>query len=94
MILNMVNFYYIYVLLFGKDKNLYTGYTDNLKSRFERHTKGYVSSTKGRRPLKLIYSEACLDKKDAMHREKYLKTYHGKLFLKNRLKSYLTGCGF
>ncbi len=24
-------------------------------------------------------------------REKYLKIYHGKMFLRNRLKSYLTG---
>lgn len=91
MILNMVNFYYIYVLLSNKDKKLYTGYTEDLKSRFEQHTKGQVISTKERRPLKLIYSEACLDKRDAMHREKYLKTYYGKLFLKNRLKSYLIG---
>jgi len=91
MILNMVKFYYIYVLLSKKDKGLYTGYTENLKSRFEQHNKGQVISTKERRPLKLIYSEACLDKKDAMHREKYLKTYYGKLFLKNRLKSYFTG---
>ena len=87
----MVKFYYVYVLLSAKDKNLYTGYTENLKSRFEQHSKGYVSSTKERRPLKLIYSEACLDKKDATHREKYLKTYLGKQFLRNRLKSHLTG---
>ena len=87
----MVKFYYIYVLLSRKDKDLYTGYTEDLKSRFEQHSKGQVISTKQRRPLELIYSEACLDKKDAVHREKYLKTYYGKLFLKNRLKSYFTG---
>ena len=49
--------------------------------------KGYVV----RRPIILIYFEACLDQADAVHREKYLKTYYGKLFLGNRLKSYLTG---
>lgn len=86
-----MKFYYIYVLKSGKDNNFYTGYTEDLKSRFEQHKKGLVVSTKYRRPLKLIYSEACLSKKDAMHREKYLKTYNGKLFLRNRLKSYLTG---
>ena len=87
-------FYYIYVLKSIQDNNFYVGYTENLKSRFEQHSKGQVLSTKDRRPLKLIYSEACLDKEDAMHREKYLKTYLGKQFLRNRLKSYLTGCGF
>ena len=82
--------YYTYVLHSRKDRNFYVGYTENLKLRFEQHTKGKVESTKDRRPLKLIYYEACLNKKDAMHREKYLKTYLGRMFLKNRLKSYLT----
>jgi putative endonuclease len=41
--------------------------------------------------LKLIYYEACLDQRDVTKREIYLKTYHGKMFLKRRLKSYLTG---
>ena len=40
--------------------------------------------------LKLIYFEACLSQKDALKREKYLKTHYGKLFLGNRLKSYLS----
>ena len=84
-------FYYVYVLLSKKDKKFYTGYTKNLKLRFEQHCKGLVESTKDRRPLELIYYEACLNQQDATHREKYLKTYHGKMFLRNRLKSYLTG---
>jgi putative endonuclease len=91
MISNQKKFFYIYVLRSEKDKNFYVGYSNDLKSRFEQHCKGQVSSTKDRRPFELIYSEACLDKRDAMHREKYLKTYHGKQFLRNRLKSYLTG---
>ncbi|MDD5738310.1 MAG: GIY-YIG nuclease family protein [Candidatus Pacebacteria bacterium] len=85
-------YFYIYVLLSEKDKKLYIGYTENLKLRFEEHQKGRVSSTKNRRPFQLIYSEACLDRKDAMHREKYLKTSYGNRFLKSRLKSYFTGC--
>ena len=84
-------FYYVYVLKSDVDNRLYTGYTKDLKLRFELHTKGRVDSTKNRRPLKLIYYEACLNQQDATHREKYLKTYLGKLFLRNRLKSYLTG---
>lgn len=84
-------YYYIYVLQSDRDKNFYVGYTENLKSRFKEHCNGRVNSTKNRKPLKLIYSECCLDKKDATHRERYLKTYLGKQFLRNRLKSYLTG---
>lgn len=83
--------YYVYVLQSQKDKKLYTGYTKDLKLRFEQHQKGLVESTKNRRPFKLIYYEACLHQKDALHREKYLKTAYGKKFLKSRLKSYLMG---
>ncbi len=83
--------YYTYVLLSKKDGNFYTGFTKDLKLRFEKHQKGQVDSTKDRRPLELIYYEACIDQGDATHREKYLKTYHGRMFIKRRLKSYLTG---
>jgi putative endonuclease len=83
--------YYTYILRSKKDMQFYAGFTKDLKLRFEQHKKGLVESTKDRRPFELIYYEACLDEKDAMRREKYLKTYLGKMFLKNRLKSYLTG---
>jgi len=83
--------YYTYVLQSRKDEKFYTGFTKDLQLRFEQHNKGIVDSTRERGPLKLIYYEACLDKNDATRREKYLKTYHGKMFIKRRLKSYFTG---
>ena len=83
--------FYTYVLQSTKDMHFYTGFTRNLKLRFEQHNKGLVESTKDRIPFELIYYEACLDANDAVRREKYLKSYHGKMFLKRRLKSYLTG---
>ena len=83
--------YYVYALISGKDKQFYTGSTRDLKARFEFHKRGRVKSTRDRRPHKLIYYEACRNKSDALHREKYLKTYHGKQYLRKRLKSYLTG---
>lgn len=87
----MEEFYYTYVLKSLKDDKNYTGYTKDLNLRFEQHQKGRVTSTKYRRPLILIYYEACLNREDALHREKYFKTYYGKMYLKNRLKSYFTG---
>ena len=83
--------FYTYILRSVKDKQFYTGFTKDLKLRFEQHNKGIVDSTKDRTPFDLIYYEACLHQDDATKREKYLKTYHGKLFLRRRLKSYLTG---
>ena len=83
--------YYTYVLYSKKDEKFYTGFTQDLKLRFDQHNKGRVESTRDRRPLELVYYEACLNRDDATHREKYLKTYHGKAYIKKRLKSYLTG---
>jgi len=82
--------YYVYVLHSKKDNKNYTGYTKNLKLRFEQHCKGLVKSTKDRKPLKLIYYEACLNQQDATHREKYLKTYYGRMYLKKRLAKWFS----
>ena len=43
--------------------------------------------------MNLIYYEACSDKHDAFHREKYLKSAWGKRYVKTRLNHYLTGQG-
>jgi len=83
--------FYTYVLQSEKDNRFYVGFTGDLRLRFDQHCKGHVESTRDRRPLKLIYYESCLSQDDATKREKYLKTYHGKMFIKKRLKSYLTG---
>ena len=61
--------HYTYVLQSMKDMKFYVGYTQDLKLRFEQHSKGLVASTKDRRPVKLIYYEACIDQADATKRE-------------------------
>ena len=82
--------YYTYVLQSKKDDKLYTGYTKNLKLRFKQHNNGQVKSTKNRRPFVLIYYAASINQQDVLRREKYLKTHYGKMFIKKRLKSYLS----
>ena len=83
--------YYVYVLQSSNGGKLYVGYTCSLKRRVEDHNKGLVPSTKNRRPLKLVYYEGCVNSKDAVKREKYLKTSWGKRYIKNRIGNYLTG---
>jgi putative endonuclease len=78
-------FYYTYVLRSLKDDKLYVGYTENVDQRLKMHNDGLVESTKVRRPLELIYYEACLNKKDAIAREKSLKTGFGRAYLKRRI---------
>ena len=85
------DYYWVYVLQSLKDGKKYTGYTKNLPSRFEAHQNGEVQSTKDRRPFKLIYFEGCLNQQDATKKEKYLKTHYGKMYIKQRLKSYFMG---
>ena len=85
----MNDYFYTYVLFSEKDNKKYTGYTTNLAQRLKSHQKGNVPSTKHRRPLHLIYFEGCRNEMDAKRRERYLKTKNGKMFLGNRLKSYL-----
>ena len=81
--------YYVYLLLSEKDGKFYTGSTDDLKRRIAEHEAGSVKSTVRRKPLKLIYYEACLNEADARVRERYLKSGAGKKYLRNRLKRYL-----
>jgi len=84
----MLNMYYTYVLQSLKDGQFYTGYTSDLRKRLAEHNNGESKSTMHRRPLILIYFEGCLDQRDAMRREKYLKSGNGKIYLKNRLGKY------
>ncbi|OHB59691.1 MAG: excinuclease ABC subunit C [Planctomycetes bacterium RBG_13_44_8b] len=85
----MNKFYYVYVLISERDGDFYTGYTYDLKDRMNKHNNGEVQSTKNRTPLKLVYYEACLNQRDAIKREKYLKTTWGKRYIKGRLEEYL-----
>jgi putative endonuclease len=82
--------YYTYVLLSSRDKEWYTGAASDLKARLRQHERGEVTSTRFRRPLRLIYYEACLDAADAYLRERYLKTGRGKRYLRQRLKTWWT----
>jgi len=83
--------YFVYILQSKKDKKFYIGYTANLKKRIQEHKNGEVQSTKGRRPLNLIFYEAYLNQHDALRREDYFKTTAGKRALKIMLKEYLAG---
>ena len=81
--------FYVYVLLSLADKGLYIGYTTDLIERFEYHKKGKVTSTKHRRPLKLIHYEYFINITDAKAREVFLKSGFGRRQLKESLKRTL-----
>jgi len=56
--------HYTYVLLSRLDGRLYIGATGNLRERMKLHTARHVRSTAHRRPLTLVYYEACLSLSD------------------------------
>ena len=76
----------------GQDNQyaLFASLTGHQRSeRIKKHHNGQVKSTKNRRPFQLIYFEGCLDRSDALKREKYLKTTYGKRYIKNRNSNFL-----
>ena len=77
-------YFYVYILNCNNG-HTYTGYTQNLKERLQRHHKGYVPATKYLRPLQLITTIAFTDKYKAIAFEKYLKTGSGRAFMKRHL---------
>ena len=80
--------YYVYVLK-KKDNQFYTGYCLDLKRRVKEHGEGKVFTTRSKLPIELVYYEVCLNRYDALKREKYLKSGPGKRYLKKRLRNYL-----
>lgn len=85
---------YVYLLISGKDQNLYIGYTPDLKTRIEKHNRGFVTATKNRRPLKLIYYEGYMNKTDAKRRELFLKGGKGHEELKTQLAETYSKLGY
>lgn len=64
---------YVYILCCG-DGTLYTGWTNDLKSRFMTHNSGKGGKyTRARLPVILVYYEKLESKKDALKREYEIK---------------------
>ncbi len=78
--------FYVYVLQSEADSGLYIGMSGDLRRRFMEHQNGESRSTVGRRPWKIIYYEAYLEKQDAEGREIFLKSGSGRRFLDKQLK--------
>ena len=57
-----------------KDRSLYTGITNNLEARFAAHQAGAGAKyTRGRGPLRLVFSEEAADRSAATKRETEIK---------------------
>ncbi len=83
--------FYFYVLKSTKDKNLYFGFTKDLKKRLIEHNSGKEKSTQNRKPFKLVYYEAYLSEDEARNRERQIKHRAKALIsLKQRIKKSIS----
>ena len=83
--------FYVYVLESARSLSWYIGFTADLRKRFDRHNANGNVSTAHKGPWKIIYYEAYLEEKDAIGREKFLKSGSGWRYLKKQLQRYLAG---
>lgn len=64
---------WVYILRCS-DGSLYTGFTTDLSARMAKHQAGQASKyTRSRLPVKLVFTEACDSRSEAMSREKRIK---------------------
>ena len=75
--------YFVYVVLCS-DNTLYSGITTALKRRINDHNIGSGAKyTRGRLPIKLLYSEKLDSKSDALKREIQIKKWSRKEKINN-----------
>ena len=80
--------YYVYILHLSNNQ-LYTGYTSDLKRRFQEHQCGKSEFTSQHLPVRLIHYEAYSLESDARRRESFLKTTEGKRLLRQQIRDCL-----
>ena len=86
----LIEMYTVYLLYSLGSKKTYCGFTNNMPRRLEEHN---VTESKGftlkYRPWTLIHTEIYENKKDAMSREKQLKSGQGREEIKRIVNAYL-----
>ena len=82
--------YYVYIIEDKISRSLYIGFTSDLKRRWSEHKNGRGGSTTSKmNDKRLIYYEAYTDKRDAVGREKFLKSGSGRKYINKQLKFHL-----
>ena len=79
--------YHVYAIYNIQAKKFYIGQTKDLNERLRLHNekklKGYTSKFDG--VWNIIYSEPCITRQDALIREKELKSFRGREFVKKHI---------
>ena len=78
---------YITYVIKSESDNLYTGHTNNLERRLFEHNNGLCKTTKVNKNWKVIFTKSFPTRSEAMKYEKWLKTGHGRDFIKSYMNS-------
>ncbi|KKQ66936.1 MAG: hypothetical protein US86_C0002G0053 [Candidatus Daviesbacteria bacterium GW2011_GWA2_38_24] len=80
--------YFVYALYNSKEDKIYVGQTRNLEKRlFEHNSKlGNHYTAKLTGSWIVVYKEEVVSRRVAINREKQLKSYQGRQFIKNLIK--------
>ncbi|HTV63688.1 MAG TPA: GIY-YIG nuclease family protein [Verrucomicrobiae bacterium] len=78
-----MNFFYVYSLQSETDKSrFYSGFTEDLKARLQKHNEGGVPHTAKFRPWRIKTAIAFSQRERALEFERYLKSASGRAFAK------------
>lgn len=81
--------WFVYVLYNSDKDRIYIGQTNNIERRLWEHNKklGNHFTAKVSGEWKLVYQEEVKSRTEAIKREKQLKSYQGRKFIKNLIQS-------
>lgn len=73
---------WLYILTNSETDRYYIGSTDNLERRLRQHKLGITRTTKILQTFELVYTEEYKTIEEARNREKKLKSYKSKKYIK------------
>lgn len=86
--------YIVYSIYNSKHNKIYIGQTKNIEDRLDMHNRKLFSNSYTSRfdgEWNLIYQESLNDRKTALLREKQLKSYRGRQFIKKFIPVWRNG---
>ena len=82
----------VYVIQSKETGKIYIGQTSDLQNRLKRHNKEFlynpkVYTAKHKGPWKIVYEETYKTRKEAIRKEKYLKSHAGRNYVRSVIKT-------
>jgi putative endonuclease len=79
--------WYTYILYSKIIDKYYTGVTDDLEWRLERHNSGWGKYTRKGIPWTIVYTEEYSNKGEALKRERYIKRMKSRSYIESLIKN-------